>query len=988
MPGRQSWSISQDANKKKGTCPVCMAQRQLHNKDGKLHLHGPRQNPCPGSNQRPLEVSRIGHTSSQPVSTVRLTASSNTLDDINVTPCNTRCSANLPNASIKLQHPQLPGPTLKHIPKSARTSCAMALADILRRINSNPNDSKAWALLLDFGTKALLVSPRGGKRHNTASTVKNRLTLLEDPSQDVTVKNNVTDRPKLSTGPRLLASLVRGKMEDGNVTAAVRILCSNDKFSAPSVENFIKLQQKHPHASPARLVSKDFPEVAPLIVAEEDVIKAVRSFPSGSSGGPDGIRPQHILELVNNKESAHAFLPALTSFVNLLLSGKCPEDVQPILFGGRLIALEKKTGDLRPIAVGYTWRRLASKCANAVALHKMRSSLLPFQVGVGVKGGCEAAVHAVRRFLSSMTDECVLVKLDFANAFNSLRRDKILEAVYRDVPEIYNFCHSAYSGTSLLQYGEWLIESQEGVQQGDPIGPLLFCLTIQPLLNALNSSLKVGYLDDITLGGSSQVVSEDVSTIIREGQELGLSLNICKCELIKGNFSGDLDALLASFIAVDLSAAFLLGAPLSSGSCMEESLNKAIAALKVASDRLKLVCSHDALILLKNSLSTPKVTHIIRAAPCFGHPLLADYDLLLRSSLCSIVNVDLTNEQWSQASLPTRNGGLGIRQLAQLAPSAFLASAVGSRCLQDLILVRCDFIDDEHVNRALQYWSSLHNASAPVEGLSHRQKMWDQPIVNRSFNALLEASHSPSDRARLLAVSSEKCSDWLQALPISSCGLLMSDEAVRVAIGLRLGARICEPHTCQCGATVDARGAHCLSCKKGSCRIIRHNNLNDIIYRALVKAQIPTTKEPCGLSRSDGKRPDGQTLIPWKCGKSAIWDVTVCDTLANSYVGSTSVIAGSAAESAASKKVSKYSDLMSAYDFYPVAFETLGPLNTLGHDFISEIGRAISRISGDPRETSFFRQRLSVALQKYNAVCLSQSFPSLDSLSTSATNVT
>jgi len=49
-------------------------------------------------------------------------------------------------------------------------------------------------------------------------------------------------------------------------------------------------------------------------------------------------------------------------------------------------------------------------------------------------------------------------------------------------------------------------------------------------------------------------------------------------------------------------------------------------------------------------------------------------------------------------------------------------------------------------------------------------------------------------------------------------------------------------------------------------------------------AGITATKEPSGLVREDGKRPDGLTLIPWQCGKSLAWDVTVVSTLAQFYV--------------------------------------------------------------------------------------------------------
>ncbi|KAJ4450342.1 hypothetical protein ANN_01762 [Periplaneta americana] len=70
--------------------------------------------------------------------------------------------------------------------------------------------------------------------------------------------------------------------------------------------------------------------------------------------------------------------------------------------------------------------------------------------------------------------------------------------------------------------------------------------------------------------------------------------------------------------------------------------------------------------------------------------------------------------------------------------------------------------------------------------------------------------------------------------------------------------------------------------------------LNDIYER-----WVPSILEPSGISRSDGKRPDGLTLVPWRVGKSLIWDSTCVDTLAPSHLSSTSKTPGSAAESAA-----------------------------------------------------------------------------------------
>ena len=94
-----------------------------------------------------------------------------------------------------------------------------------------------------------------------------------------------------------------------------------------------------------------------------------------------------------------------------------------VIYGANLLALSKKDGGIRPIAVGYTWRRLAAKCANSHAVSRLSQLLAPIQLGVGIPGGAEAAVHATRRWVTTMPEDSVLVKLDFTNAFNTLRRD-------------------------------------------------------------------------------------------------------------------------------------------------------------------------------------------------------------------------------------------------------------------------------------------------------------------------------------------------------------------------------------------------------------------------------------------------------------------------------------------------------------------------------------------------------------------------------------
>jgi len=130
------------------------------------------------------------------------------------------------------------------------------------------------------------------------------------------------------------------------------------------------------------------------------------------------MRPQHLKDLVQCRESGTDFLTALTGFISLVLAGQYSVDIAPAFFSSRLIAVSRKSGGIRPIAVGCTLRRLAFKCANThTSLLATYFRLTP--LGVGAPGGCEAAVHAARRFLQNMPADHVLVKLGFSSAFNA-----------------------------------------------------------------------------------------------------------------------------------------------------------------------------------------------------------------------------------------------------------------------------------------------------------------------------------------------------------------------------------------------------------------------------------------------------------------------------------------------------------------------------------------------------------------------------------------
>ena len=132
-----------------------------------------------------------------------------------------------------------------------------------------------------------------------------------------------------------------------------------------------------------------------------------------------------------------------------------------------------------------------------------------------------------------------------------------------------------------------------------------------------------------------------------------------------------------------------------------------------------------------------------------------------------------------------------------------------------------------------------------------------------------------------------------------------------------------------------------------------------------------------GLCRTDGKKPDGVTVIPWPKGKCLWRNVTVPDTFATTHVNDTSSKAGAAADKASTSESAKYANLCQSHIFVPIAVETSGVCNKQSYDFIVDLGRKISSITIDNRETSFLFQRLSIAIQRGNEICFTNSFDSV-----------
>lgn len=114
---------------------------------------------------------------------------------------------------------------------------------------------------------------------------------------------------------------------------------------------------------------------------------------------------------------------------------------------------------------------------------KVVVKLVSSQLGFGVLFSAEVAAHAGRSFLLLNHGRGqTLLKTYFSNAFNTVRRDAMLSKVHKELPELYPLIYSCYSDQSFLRFGQYTLTSDEGTQQGDPLGPLLYCNTTMSLV--------------------------------------------------------------------------------------------------------------------------------------------------------------------------------------------------------------------------------------------------------------------------------------------------------------------------------------------------------------------------------------------------------------------------------------------------------------------------------------------------------------------------
>ena len=441
--------------------------------------------------------------------------------------------------------------------------------------------------------------------------------------------------------------------------------------------------------------------------------KVIVAAKNGSAADAYGWSGELLIHILKDETALKLFAALIQDVVD----GQLTHESRHLIQAAALLAIRK--GDkVRPIASSSLFYKIAAGYVMTHTKPLLKEYFGDLQVAVGAEGGPEKAAHVIQHCIMEGEEKKHLTfKCDIAAAYQNLDRQKMFSALEKLgsnplVPILSPLTRWSYKDPSLLltssgpaytQRFDGFLLSTTGVKQGCRLATALFCLTIHPVLKAVQrkhpSVRVIAVADDITLIGPREDILTAVTTLADGLANLSLTISPTKSHFVdhhhpqhRNRTCPHVGAILDAGWRIEYTkTAAIAGACL--GTCDEE--RSAWYSQRVA--------EHDALFdALGNAAFTnspqagtqtaflillycaaPKLNFILRTAP----PQVIDqaakaFQAKVQQALASLLHLDgasLTDAMRAQAALPPKLGGLGLVDPSRISPAAYSAAVISCR---------------------------------------------------------------------------------------------------------------------------------------------------------------------------------------------------------------------------------------------------------------------------------------------------------------------
>ncbi|KAL0215047.1 hypothetical protein P9112_007231 [Eukaryota sp. TZLM1-RC] len=822
--------------------------------------------------------------------------------------------------------------------------------------------------------------PFSMEMRNFTSELKNNKWNISSFWKYFARKNKNCFKKKFGNRKIVKSKICRKLCLRGRYGAAKQSLFSSSLADANS-DTLEKLQKLHPQEN----FKCSKPEVCPFWIENPitaiEVLKAIQKLPKGKAAGPSGI----FFDLLKIAcSSAPEIADDLAHYFQQLIVLKINPPFE--LLAARLIALVKpgngiKPDGIRPIAVGESLSRLLASIVFDRVKDKASTFLNPHQFGIKTIDGASVAAIASDTFFNAEENNFIF-NLDFKNAFNSVKREAILKLLNLIFLSYRVFFYHFYGKESDLIFNSFGLKSSSGVKQGDPLGPLLFCLAIHKTLNIIKQkypSIKiVAYMDDISLIGSFDLLELVAQEIADSYENIGLHLNASKCLLI-GSSAQDLviNDSIVPFTNYSSDAFKFLGCWLGNVPQIQNELQVILEKMKIELDSISSldIEKHIKFFMLKICY-TGRITHILRScAPSIALDFCRSFNSLRTEFFADLLDVEpgmLKSHLFSSSKF-------GCPYLYELSCELEkLPPQIWTKCFPQSI--------QEIPNR------SLFNLQFCCKKL---QQKLSKIFESLDFDVRLGLAKKKNPAfANLLQDMCDSTSSALVTTIPQVYGTLLSDSAW--TLNMRFRSFIWPdnlPHNLICKCSREITTTHLLNCKHFiTFRSKVHDAVTDQLYCMCKSHRIESFLEPLLSNLFDAendfhKNNRGDVILPGLDGSFILLDVMSVDPcnasnerLVNSEIHNPLSNAENFKFKKYNEPLSKLSSLQHAkYNLYPFVFSLFGSLAPTALRFLDDFEMIVKRRTSRNFNRLFWQNRIVFSIFKGMLKMVSDALLSLGS---------